>query len=222
MSDRFISIEGIARRFSAPGGGTTTVFEDLWLSMARGEFQRVRGRYAGYTRARLAQFARRLKRAIYPERENVVQIALSGPTERIPFKDAQALSFRAVQVGEPLGPLWSTYWLRVTATIPVHWRGSRVDLHWDSRSEALLWLDGRSRQGLNPGRNFATLTPNAKDGETFVFLGRSLGGAMCALDAQGRPFCWGGAWSAGNVYACGEPTPPVLVGGGPSALWLRQ
>ena len=38
MSDRFISIEGIARRFLAPGGGTTTVFEDLWLSMARGEF----------------------------------------------------------------------------------------------------------------------------------------------------------------------------------------
>jgi len=38
MSDRFISIEGIARRFPSPGGGTTTVFEDLWLSMARGEF----------------------------------------------------------------------------------------------------------------------------------------------------------------------------------------
>ena len=38
MTDKFISIEGIARRFPAPGGGTTTVFEDLWLSMARGEF----------------------------------------------------------------------------------------------------------------------------------------------------------------------------------------
>ena len=38
MSDHFISIEGIARRFPAPGGGATTVFEDLWLSMARGEF----------------------------------------------------------------------------------------------------------------------------------------------------------------------------------------
>src|SRR5690348_6064640 len=35
---KFISIEGIARRFPAPGGGTTTVFEDLWLSMERGEF----------------------------------------------------------------------------------------------------------------------------------------------------------------------------------------
>src|SRR5499425_526690 len=37
-AQKFISIEGIAKRFPAPGGGTTTVFENLWLSMARGEF----------------------------------------------------------------------------------------------------------------------------------------------------------------------------------------
>jgi nitrate/nitrite transport system ATP-binding protein len=34
----FISIEGIARRFPVAGGGATAVFENLWLSMARGEF----------------------------------------------------------------------------------------------------------------------------------------------------------------------------------------
>src|SRR3954470_3979396 len=33
MSERFISVEGIARRYAG-----TTVFEDLWLSIARGEF----------------------------------------------------------------------------------------------------------------------------------------------------------------------------------------
>ena len=38
MSDRFISIEGIARWFPASNGDTTVVFEDLWLSMKRGEF----------------------------------------------------------------------------------------------------------------------------------------------------------------------------------------
>src|SRR6185295_4390153 len=37
MSERFISIEGIARRFDV-GGKTSTIFEDLWLSMKRGEF----------------------------------------------------------------------------------------------------------------------------------------------------------------------------------------
>jgi nitrate/nitrite transport system ATP-binding protein len=38
MSGNFISIEGITRRFAAAVGGETTVFEDLWLAMQRGEF----------------------------------------------------------------------------------------------------------------------------------------------------------------------------------------
>src|SRR5437762_480310 len=38
MSDKFIAIEGITKRFAAPGSGVTTVFENVWLSMARGEF----------------------------------------------------------------------------------------------------------------------------------------------------------------------------------------
>src|SRR5688572_23163322 len=38
MTGKFISIEGIAKRFPAANGGTTTVFDDLWLSMQRGEF----------------------------------------------------------------------------------------------------------------------------------------------------------------------------------------
>lgn len=135
----------------------------------RGEFQRLRGRYAGYTRTRLAQFARRLKRAIYPEREKVERIELVGPIDCVSFKEAQSLHYRTVQLGEPLGPLWSTYWVRITACIPISWRGSRVDLYWDSRSEALLWLNGRSSQGLNPGRNFARLTPSAEGGETLTF-----------------------------------------------------
>lgn len=37
-SEKFISIEGIARRYPAPGGKPNTVFEDLWLPMRRGEF----------------------------------------------------------------------------------------------------------------------------------------------------------------------------------------
>jgi nitrate/nitrite transport system ATP-binding protein len=42
--DRFISIEGITKRFPAPAGGAvTTVFADLWLAMARGEFTCVIG-----------------------------------------------------------------------------------------------------------------------------------------------------------------------------------
>ncbi|TCT08044.1 ABC transporter ATP-binding protein [Aquabacter spiritensis] len=37
MTSRYLSIEGIARRFSA-GGKRTTVFEDLWFAMDKGDF----------------------------------------------------------------------------------------------------------------------------------------------------------------------------------------
>lgn len=44
MSDeKYISVEGITREFAAPGGGTTTVFRDLWFSIPRGEFACVIG-----------------------------------------------------------------------------------------------------------------------------------------------------------------------------------
>ena len=36
MTDKFISIEGIAKRYPGADGGAIAVFEDLWLSMARG------------------------------------------------------------------------------------------------------------------------------------------------------------------------------------------
>src|ERR1700716_2332244 len=38
MTDKFISIEGIARRYPGADGGQIAVFENLWLSMGRGEF----------------------------------------------------------------------------------------------------------------------------------------------------------------------------------------
>ncbi|MDI4663875.1 ABC transporter ATP-binding protein [Xanthobacter autotrophicus] len=37
-AERFISIEGIARRYPAAGGSFTTIFENLWLQVPRGEF----------------------------------------------------------------------------------------------------------------------------------------------------------------------------------------
>jgi alpha-mannosidase len=135
----------------------------------RGAFQRIRGRYPRYTRTRLEQFARRLRKAIYPERADTVRIEIAGPTDRITFAQATALDYRAASVGEKLGPLWSTYWVRITARIPPSWRGARVDLHWDSRSEALLWVDGRSHRSLNIGREDATLVQTAQGGETLTF-----------------------------------------------------
>ncbi|MEI9995557.1 MAG: glycoside hydrolase family 38 C-terminal domain-containing protein [Rhizomicrobium sp.] len=133
------------------------------------EFQRIRGRYAGYTRTRLAQFARRLQRTIHPARAPVQNIELAGPTDRISFEEATELTYRNIALGEPLGPLWATYWARVTAQVPEAWRDAQVELYWDSKSEAMLWQGGRSLQGLNPGRNTARLVDAATGGETLTF-----------------------------------------------------
>src|ERR1700688_2034481 len=37
-SEKFISIEGIAKRYPGAAGGEIAAFENLWMSMARGEF----------------------------------------------------------------------------------------------------------------------------------------------------------------------------------------
>src|SRR3984885_16177713 len=38
MTDKFISIEGIAKRYPGAASGEIAVFENPWLAMARGEF----------------------------------------------------------------------------------------------------------------------------------------------------------------------------------------
>ncbi|HEX7761212.1 MAG TPA: glycoside hydrolase family 38 C-terminal domain-containing protein [Caulobacteraceae bacterium] len=131
--------------------------------------RRARGRYPTYTRERLAQFGARLKRAIYPQRVAVERIEICGPTDRIPFEEGITLPYREAALGEVLGPLFATYWVRVTARVPEGWAGHRADLYWDSRSEGLLWLDGRSHQGLNPGRHTAILFTEAGVGEVVTF-----------------------------------------------------
>ncbi len=82
------------------------------------DLARPRGRYPGYTRDRLAAFSRRLRRAIYPIRADVISIEMAGPTDRISFEDASRLDYRPVEIGQTLGPLWATYWFRVTSGRP--------------------------------------------------------------------------------------------------------
>jgi alpha-mannosidase len=70
--------------------------------------------------------------------------------DRIGYEAAQKLpDFRPARIGDPFRPLWSTYWFRGRAAVPAGWAGDRVDLLWDSQSEATLWLDGNVAQGLN-------------------------------------------------------------------------
>ena len=133
-------------------------------------------RHAEYTRARLRQTADRLLALVYPETLGADQILVSGPVDRISWEEAQALSYREAQLGEHFGPLWSTWWLRIEATVPEAWRGRRVDLLFVSHSEAQLWVEGRALQGLNTGG--AGERPDAR------LLDEAVGGERLSLQVE--------------------------------------
>jgi alpha-mannosidase len=126
-----------------------------------------------YTRERLAHTEARLAALVHPERAAVDRMEIAGPTGRIDRSAAAALDYAPVALGAELGPLFATWWLRVAATVPEAWAGERVDLVFDTRSEATLWRDGRAVQGLSSGgdqvRSDATLIASARGGEGLAF-----------------------------------------------------
>lgn len=119
-----------------------------------------------------------MRATIYPVQKPVDRIVVAGPTERLSYADAQKLKhFRPARQGDQLRPLWATFWFRAKATVPKDWKGRRVDLHWVSHSEATLWVNGKTVQGLNYDPNLhdraerpdAVLIPQASGGETVEF-----------------------------------------------------
>jgi alpha-mannosidase len=126
-------------------------------------------RHPEQTRRRLAQAASRLRSLVHPAARAPDRLLVSERTGRSGWVAAQELAYRPAAIGETFGPQWSTYWFRVEATIPPEWSGRRVDLIWDSGSEATLWRDGQPVQGLNAGwrakRTEAPLTGSAQGGE---------------------------------------------------------
>ena len=117
-----------------------------------------------YSRARLAQAAGRLRAAMWAETRPLDELLVSEAVGRVSHADAQRLPLRTAQLGERFGPLWSTHWFRGAGTVPEEWSGRRVDLLWDSCSEATLWLDGVAVQGLNRHHPDAFLQRSAVPG----------------------------------------------------------
>jgi alpha-mannosidase len=96
-----------------------------------------------YARERIAQTANRLAARIHAERFPL-ELALSGPVERGEWPG----EYRPVTIGEPLGPLFATYWLRAEGRLPA---ARRTDLLLDFGGEATVWLDGRPVEALSSG-----------------------------------------------------------------------
>lgn len=61
--------------------------------------------------------------------------------------------YREAKKGDSFGPSWSTHWFRVQFKLPHEWAHKpRVEFHWDSHSEAMVWThDGKPLQGLTGG-----------------------------------------------------------------------
>lgn len=129
-------------------------------------------RHPDYTIERIQQLAKRIQARTYPERVPFHELLVTGPTGRVSFQEAQQLrEFRRARIGEHFGPAWATFWFRAQFDVPPAWLGSRVDLLWDSQSEATLWIDGQSVQGLNMthgDRPDAVLLERAKGGESLA------------------------------------------------------
>jgi alpha-mannosidase len=129
-------------------------------------------RHPDYTRNRIRDLTKLILDKIYTERRPVERLRVSGRTDRISYAEAQKLTYKPVTIGTQFGPLWATYWFKAEATIPKEWAGQRVDLLWVSHSEATLWIDGRTIQGLNfnhGDRPDAILARRAKAGQKLVF-----------------------------------------------------
>ncbi len=126
-------------------------------------------RHPEQTRRRLAQTGTRLRSLAYRETIAPDLLTVSERTGREGWEAARSLVHRPVEIGEEFGPLWSTYWFRIGTTVPGHWAGERVDLLWDSGSEATLWRDAAILQGLYSGwralRTSAKVANPAEGGE---------------------------------------------------------
>ena len=137
MSDRFISVEGIGKRFPAAGGPPTTVFEDLWFSIARGEFVCVIG-HSGCGKTTVLN----------------ILAGLDQPSEGVVLVDGQAiegpsLDRAVIFQGHALLP-WRTVLGNVGYAVSSRWRKAKRDEVNRRALAAIAKVGLESSEGKHP------------------------------------------------------------------------
>jgi alpha-mannosidase len=135
-------------------------------------------RHPAYTRQRLEQLGDRIRGLIWAEALPVEDLVVAGPVDRIRPPEAARLEYRPARRGEAFGPAWATFWFRARAQVPAAWAGRRVELYWMSHSEATLWVDGRTVQGLN---HMPSPSPDGSTRADALLLERARGGEELEL-----------------------------------------
>src|SRR6201995_2470229 len=109
MTDKFISIEAIAKRYPGAGGGEVAVFENLWLSVPRGEVACVIG-HSGRGKTTVLN----------------ILAGLDAPSDGVVIVDGQAIQGtsldRSVSFQSPALLPWRTVLGNVAYPVTSKWR----------------------------------------------------------------------------------------------------
>ncbi len=98
---------------------------------------------------RIQQFSDRFIPMIQSEEIQLPNVTVAGPVARIPYDQAKKLKFEKAKKPHELTPLWSTWWFKVTGTVPVPWRKKTVNFIFRTYSECLVWQNDEPVGGLN-------------------------------------------------------------------------
>ena len=113
-----------------------------------------------YSALRFETFADEVLRPLAMPVRAGLEVSVASFTGRPKPAEVEALScddFTPVDIGWRWGPVWSTAWFRLRGTVPASMNGARVDLRFDSGTEALLWRDGAPWHGFDFNRDRAPL-----------------------------------------------------------------
>jgi len=100
------------------------------------------------TQDRIRLFTERMAQQIWTEKLPL-EVQVAGPVGRIPLAEARRLKYRKASLGLALQPAWSTWWFRAKGKLPSAWKSRSVDLIFNTKSEAQVWIGGEPYQGLN-------------------------------------------------------------------------
>lgn len=64
-------------------------------------------------------------------------------------KEAEKGTWEPVEKGWKYGPAYTTFWFRLTGTIPAHWQGEEVVVHAEIGGERTLWKDNSPFRGVD-------------------------------------------------------------------------
>ncbi|MCU1575213.1 MAG: alpha-mannosidase [Micrococcaceae bacterium] len=120
------------------------------------------------TEARVDRFLRsRLEPAIYAARQAMTVTGWVAPGEPVTFAEAAQQDYVPVEPGQAWGAPWSTWWLRITGTVPAGWPKNDVELLVDLgftletpgfQAEGIAWrVDGTVAKGISPRNSWVPL-----------------------------------------------------------------